>query len=83
VRGAGILAYGGPIKTLELPEPEISDPHQLPIAVHATGVANWDHLVRTGSCGGRPVSDPALTAAQVLEGAVASTLAAEHHVWFC
>jgi hypothetical protein len=40
VRGAGILAYGGPIQHLELPEPEISDPHHLLIAVQAAGVGN-------------------------------------------
>ena len=108
MRGAGILAYGGPIQRLELPEPEISDPHQLLIAVHAAGVGNWDDLVRTGGwdVGGTPplalgveaagvvravgamvsrfgVGDevlthlaglfpvPALTAGQVLSGAVA------------
>jgi NADPH:quinone reductase-like Zn-dependent oxidoreductase len=56
MRGAGILAYGGPIQRLELPEPEISDPYQLLIAVHAAGVGNWDDLVRTGSwdVGGTP-----------------------------
>ena len=56
MRGAGILAYGGPIQRLELPEPEISDPHQLLIAVHAAGVGNWDDLVRTGGwdVGGTP-----------------------------
>jgi NADPH:quinone reductase-like Zn-dependent oxidoreductase len=56
VRGAGILAYGGPIQGLELPEPEIRNPHQLLIAVHAAGVGNWDDLVRTGGwdVGGTP-----------------------------
>jgi NADPH:quinone reductase-like Zn-dependent oxidoreductase len=56
MRGAGILAYGGPIQRLELPEPEISDPYQLLIAVHAAGVGNWDDLVRTGAwdVGGTP-----------------------------
>src|SRR5947207_15988020 len=56
MRGAGILAYGGPIQRLELPKPEISDPYQLLIGVHAAGVGNWDDLVRTGSwdVGGTP-----------------------------
>jgi NADPH:quinone reductase-like Zn-dependent oxidoreductase len=56
VRGAGILAYGGAIQELELSEPEISDPHQLVIGVHATGVSNWDDIVRTGgwNIGGTP-----------------------------
>ena len=48
VRGAGINAYGDAVQRLELPEPEISDPRQLLIAVHATGVGNWDDIVRTG-----------------------------------
>jgi NADPH:quinone reductase-like Zn-dependent oxidoreductase len=48
MRGAGILAYGGPVQLLELPEPEILDPQQLLIAVHAAGVGNWDDIVRTG-----------------------------------
>jgi len=48
VKGAGILAYGGAVQLLELPNPEISDPQQLLIAVHAAGVGNWDEIVRTG-----------------------------------
>jgi NADPH:quinone reductase-like Zn-dependent oxidoreductase len=56
VKGAGILAYGGRVQRLELPEPEILEPHQLLIAVHAGGVGNWDDLVRTGGwdVGGTP-----------------------------
>src|SRR4051794_36772141 len=56
MRSAGIVAYGGPVQRLELPEPKISDPHQLLIAVHAAGVGNWDDIVRTGGwdVGGRP-----------------------------
>lgn len=48
MRSAGIVAYGGPVQRLELPEPKISDPHQLLIVVHAAGVGNWDEIVRTG-----------------------------------
>ena len=48
VRGAGIPAYGSPLQLLELPELEISDPHQILIAVRAAGVGNWDDIVRTG-----------------------------------
>jgi NADPH:quinone reductase-like Zn-dependent oxidoreductase len=48
MRGAGILAYGGAVQLLELPEPEISDPQQLLITVHAAGVGNWEDIVRTG-----------------------------------
>jgi len=48
VRGAGILAYGGAVQLLELPAPEISDPQQLLIRVHAAGVGNWEDIVRTG-----------------------------------
>ena len=44
------------VQFAELPEPEISHPYQLLIAVHAAGVGNWDDLVRTGSwdMGGTP-----------------------------
>jgi NADPH:quinone reductase-like Zn-dependent oxidoreductase len=68
VRGAGILAYGGSIQRLELSEPEISDPHQLLIAVHAAGVGNWDDLVRTGGwdVGGTPPLAPGVEAAGVV-----------------
>jgi NADPH:quinone reductase-like Zn-dependent oxidoreductase len=31
-----------------MPEPEISDPQQLLITVHAAGVGNWEDIVRTG-----------------------------------
>ena len=48
MRGAGILAYGGAVQLLELPEPEISDPQQVLVAVRAAGVGNWDDIVRTG-----------------------------------
>jgi NADPH:quinone reductase-like Zn-dependent oxidoreductase len=48
VRGAGILAYGGAVQLLELPEPEISDPQQLLITVHAAGVGVWEDIARTG-----------------------------------
>ena len=48
MRGAGILAYGGAVQLLELPAPEISDPQQLLIRVHAAGVGNWEDIVRTG-----------------------------------
>ena len=56
MRGAGIVAYGGPIQRLDLPEPEIFDADQLLIAVHAAGVGNWDEIVRTGGwdVGGTP-----------------------------
>lgn len=48
MRGAGILAYGGAVQLLELPAPEIADPQQLLIRVHAAGVGNWEDIVRTG-----------------------------------
>jgi NADPH:quinone reductase-like Zn-dependent oxidoreductase len=56
VRGAGILAYGGAIQLLDLPDAELADPQQLLIAVYAAGVGNWDNLVRTGGwdVGGTP-----------------------------
>src|SRR4051812_20693532 len=48
MRGAGILAYGGAVQLLELPAPEISNPHQLLIRVYAAGVGNWEDIVRSG-----------------------------------
>ena len=48
MRGAGILAYGGAVQVLELPEPEILDPQQLLIGVRAAGLGNWDDIVRAG-----------------------------------
>ncbi len=56
MKGAGIAAYGDPVRLLELLEPKISDPHQLVIEVYAAGVGNWDDIVRTGGwdVGGRP-----------------------------
>jgi NADPH:quinone reductase-like Zn-dependent oxidoreductase len=48
MRGAGVLAYGGAVQLLGLPEPEISDPQQILITVHAAGVGNWEDIVRTG-----------------------------------
>jgi NADPH:quinone reductase-like Zn-dependent oxidoreductase len=76
VRGAGILAYGSPVQLLELPDPEISDPHQILIAVHAAGVGNWDDIVRTGGwdVGGVPPMALGVEAAGVVcaVGAAAS-----------
>lgn len=50
------MAFSGAVQLLELAAPEISDPHQLLIDVHAAGVANWDDIVRTGGwdVGGAP-----------------------------
>src|SRR6185437_7043111 len=56
MRSAGIAAFGGSVQSLELPEPKISDSHQILIEVHAAGVGNWEDIVRTGGwdVGGRP-----------------------------
>lgn len=48
MRGAGIDAFGGELRMLELavPKPPASD--EVVIAVRAAGVGNWDEIVRTG-----------------------------------
>src|SRR4051794_11204747 len=58
MRGAGIVAYGGPVPLLGLPAPELSGPDQLLIARHAAGAGNWDDIVRTGGRGGGTVTSP-------------------------
>jgi NADPH:quinone reductase-like Zn-dependent oxidoreductase len=48
VRGAGITDFGGPVRTLDLPDPAASGPDDVLFEVHAAGVGNWDDVVRTG-----------------------------------
>jgi NADPH:quinone reductase-like Zn-dependent oxidoreductase len=56
MRGAGITAVGGPVRTLRLDGPRHVGATQVLIDVRAAGVGNWDELVRTGSwqVGGPP-----------------------------
>ena len=48
MRGAGITEFGGPVRTLDLPDPAASGPDDVLFDVHAAGVGNWDDVVRTG-----------------------------------
>src|SRR3954467_990865 len=48
IRAAGIDAFGGEVHTLELPAPGSPAPDELVISVRATGVGNWDEIVRVG-----------------------------------
>jgi len=49
MRAAGITALGQPVEILEVDEPAPPAAGEVLIEVAATGVANWDDLVRTGS----------------------------------
>jgi NADPH:quinone reductase-like Zn-dependent oxidoreductase len=48
MRGAGIVEFGGPVEILDLPEPVGLEPDGVLIEVYASGVANWDDIVRAG-----------------------------------
>ena len=56
VRAAGIEAFGGEVRVLELPEPPSPAPDEVVISVRSSGVGNWDDIVRVGrwDVGGRP-----------------------------
>ena len=48
MQAAGIDAFGGELRMLELAAPPSPAPDEVVISVHAAGVANWDEFVRTG-----------------------------------
>ena len=48
MRAAGIDAFGGHVRLLELAAPGSPAPDELVISVRATGVGNWDEIVRVG-----------------------------------
>jgi NADPH:quinone reductase-like Zn-dependent oxidoreductase len=48
MQAAGIDAFGGQVRLLELEAPGSPAPDEVVISVHAAGVANWDEFVRTG-----------------------------------
>jgi NADPH:quinone reductase-like Zn-dependent oxidoreductase len=56
MRAAGITATGGPVEIFEVDEPAAAAAGDVLIDVVATGVGNWDELVRIGSwqIGGPP-----------------------------
>jgi NADPH:quinone reductase-like Zn-dependent oxidoreductase len=48
MRAAGIDAFGADVRVLELAAPGSPAPDELVISVRATGVGNWDEIVRAG-----------------------------------
>jgi len=48
MQAAGVDAFGGQVRMLELAAPASPAPDEVVISVHAAGVANWDEFVRTG-----------------------------------
>ena len=49
MQAAGIDAFGGEVRMLELAAPPPPAPDEVVIAVHAAGVGNWDEIVRVGN----------------------------------
>jgi NADPH:quinone reductase-like Zn-dependent oxidoreductase len=49
MQAAGIDAFGGPVRLLELAAPASPAPDEVVISVHAAGVGNWDEFVRVGN----------------------------------
>jgi NADPH:quinone reductase-like Zn-dependent oxidoreductase len=55
MRAAGVQRFTADVEVMDLPDPPSPGPDEVLIEVHASGVANWDDLVRTGSWDlGRP-----------------------------
>ena len=55
MRAAGVQRFTADVEMMDLPDPRPPGPDEVLIEVHASGVANWDDLVRTGSWDlGRP-----------------------------
>jgi NADPH:quinone reductase-like Zn-dependent oxidoreductase len=48
MRAAGIDAFAGKVRMLELPAPASPSPDEVVISVRAAGVGNWDEIVRLG-----------------------------------
>jgi NADPH:quinone reductase-like Zn-dependent oxidoreductase len=48
MQAAGIEAFGGEVRILDLAAPAPPAPDEVVISVHAAGVANWDEIVRVG-----------------------------------
>lgn len=48
MRVAGVEAFGGDVKMLELAAPQAPAADEVVIAVQAAGVGNWDEIVRVG-----------------------------------
>jgi hypothetical protein len=48
MRAAGIDAFGGDVRLLELAAPASPAPDEVVISLRAAGVGNWDEIVRAG-----------------------------------
>jgi NADPH:quinone reductase-like Zn-dependent oxidoreductase len=48
MKAAGIEAFGGEVRMLDLEAPGSPEPDEVLISVHAAGVGNWDEFVRVG-----------------------------------
>src|SRR3954471_14628743 len=48
MQAAGVDAFGGDVRMLELAAPASPAPDEVVILVHAAGVGNWDEIVRVG-----------------------------------
>jgi NADPH:quinone reductase-like Zn-dependent oxidoreductase len=48
MQAAGVDAFGGQVRLLELAAPASPAPDEVVISVHAAGVGNWDEFVRVG-----------------------------------
>jgi NADPH:quinone reductase-like Zn-dependent oxidoreductase len=49
MRAAGVREFGGRVELLDLPDPRDPGPDEVVIEVAASGVGNWDDIVRTGA----------------------------------
>jgi NADPH:quinone reductase-like Zn-dependent oxidoreductase len=68
VRASGVRLLGGAVELLELPEPRALRADEVLIDVQASGVGNWDNIVRTGGwdTGARPPMALGLEAAGIV-----------------
>jgi len=72
---AGVQRFSADVEVMELPDPPPPGPDEVLIEVHASGVANWDDLVRTGSWDlGRPAPLALGTQCAGVVAAVGSTV---------
>jgi NADPH2:quinone reductase len=77
-RGAGILALGGPVTLLEMPNPARLAEDDIEIVVQAAGIANWDELARVGEWNlGRPT--PFILGVEAAGVITATGAAVQHH----
>ena len=75
MRAAGVQRFTADVEMMDLPDPPPPGPDEVLIEVHASGVANWDDLVRTGSWDlGRPAPLALGTQCAGVVAAVGSTV---------